>query len=151
MKELIDRKFSYKKGLFYYKDGVNKGKAAGWLDKDGYINVYFSGKTYRLNRLVWIYFNGDTKAEIDHIDGDRLNNSIENLREATRTENNINRTLHSDNKTGYKGVVEYEGKFVAYTKVAGKTKNIGTFETAKLASEAYEEFTKELHGEFKRG
>jgi hypothetical protein len=150
IKEQVDKKYYYKKGLFYYREGGNKDKAAGWQDKDGYLVLYLNGKNIRLNRLVWMYFKGDTEAEIDHIDGDRLNNELHNLREASRTENNINRSIHADNKSGFKGVVEYEGKFKAYTKVDGMTKNLGTFNTAKEASNAYEAFTSEIHGDFKR-
>ena len=149
-KEKVDKKYYYKKGFFYYKEGSNKDKAAGWMDKDGYLVVYVDDRNIRLNRLVWMYFKGETEKEIDHKDGDRLNNELSNLREASRTENNINRASHIDNKSGFKGVVEYDGKFKAFTKVDGMTKNLGTFNTAKEASKAYEEFTTELHGEFKR-
>ena len=62
LQKALKEKFNYSKGFFRYKTGVNEGKVAGWRDKDGYSLLYVDGKTYRQNRLVWVWFKGDSGA-----------------------------------------------------------------------------------------
>lgn len=73
---------------------------------EGYLTCWVDGKSYLMHRLVWIYFHGfiPLKREIDHIDGNRSNNKIENLRLVTRGENNKNSRLYSNNTSGTAGV-----------------------------------------------
>lgn len=147
LQQRLQKVFDYKKGFLYRKGSE---KPSGWLDRDGYYLVYFEGSTHRANRLIWAYHNGETSLEIDHRNNDRDDNSIENLREATRQQNNQNRSIHADNKSGYKGVVENaNGSFTAYIDIDGMTKNLGTFKTPKKASIEYQLKATEVHGEFK--
>jgi hypothetical protein len=148
-KEQIEQKYKYDKGFFIYRNGSREGEPAGWRDKDGYIYLYFDGKNYPLHHLVFMYFNNKKPDfDIDHIDGDKINNKINNLREATKKENNQNRCTHSDNKTGFKGVVQYGEKYRAYIKHDGVTINLGSFDTPEEASAVYKKESKKLFGEF---
>lgn len=71
---------------------VKIGACAGTLGKDGYWSVQLKGKKYAVHRIIWSLTNGAIPAGhcIDHIDGDRSNNNILNLRLATRAQNNQN-------------------------------------------------------------
>jgi hypothetical protein len=78
-----------------------------------------------------------------------LNNAIENLRLATRSQNRANSELHSNSTTGFKGVHKTpSGKFQARIFDGTKKRYIGLFPSAEEAAEAYKFIAKELHGEF---
>lgn len=97
----------------YYKRMVAKaGDTAGFLNHDGYYRIRAKGKTYAVSRVVWVLHHGaiDNSIHVDHIDGDRGNNNIENLRTVCRKINNQNRTMHKNNKTGVTGVEFCAGK-----------------------------------------
>lgn len=89
---------------------------------------------------------------IDHIDGDPLNNTRENLRVATHAQNGMNSRISSNNTSGFKGVSWYEklGKWSAYICPNNSKIHLGYFATAELASEAYEAAAKEFYGEYRR-
>ena len=82
--------------LFEYKDGqlYRNGKLAGGLHKSGYRQIKLNNKQYPAHRLVWVYHHGyiDTQYQIDHIDGNKDNNAIDNLRLVTARENCYNRS-----------------------------------------------------------
>ncbi|MFJ7665293.1 HNH endonuclease [Lysinibacillus sp. NPDC097162] len=128
---------------------VSKSK---WHVNKGYAErtYYLNGKPKheKLHRFIF----GEVKDGyvIDHINGDKLDNRRENLRECTPTENKKNQQLSIANKSGYKGVVysEYHGKWNAYITNDKRRKHIGYFETAKEAAKAYDYFASKLHGEF---
>ena len=122
----------------------------------GYIHIRLSKngkvKNYQVHRLVGIAFlpNHDNKPKVDHIDKDKTNNNIINLRFATVSQNGFNQGKCKNNTTGYKGVTfkKANQKYCARIKIEGKSKHLGYFETAQDASKAYEENAKNLHGEF---
>ena len=73
-------------------------------DSHGYVSVKLKGKSYQCHRLAWLYVHGHLpQKDMDHIDGDRLNNRIKNLRLVTPQENNKNRKLSIRNKSGVMG------------------------------------------------
>jgi len=90
--------------------------------------------------------------EVDHIDGDGLNNRKSNLRIATREQNRRNVALRPDNTSGYKGVTfdKETGKWRAVIRVDGKQKKLGRFATPDQAHDAYAKASRTLHGEFGR-
>lgn len=88
--------------------------------------------------------------QVDHIDGNGLNNRRDNLRLATNSQNHHNISKRSDNKSGYKGVCYSGGKWVAQINVSGKQTYLGRFDTPENAYEAYCEAAKKYHGEFAR-
>jgi len=139
--------YSYKSGEFtrikYINNQVNIGDIAGCecLFKNGkkYRTIKIEGVRYYAHRLVWLYVTGSfPKDQIDHIDGNGLNNKWENLRESTNTENARNQRLRSNNKSGYLGVswCKTKRKWVAYIREYGKQINLGSFYNKNNAIEA---------------
>ena len=113
------------------------GDIAGTLS-DGYILINFNYKKYRAHRLGWLFTYGKwPNNHIDHIDGNRSNNKINNLRDVTPQENlfNIKKVRAG---SGYIGV--YKRKYSWQTRIGlnGKDIHIGYFKTPELASEAYQ-------------
>ncbi len=94
----------------------------------------------------------DPALEVDHRDGNGLNNRRDNLRVATTSQNQMNAAVRSDNSTGVKGVYwdEPRKKFGAQIWARGKKLSIGRFETLEAAASAVASTRKELHGEFAR-
>lgn len=85
----------------------NIGDIAGGIDKhDNYSRVYLNGKSYLAHRIIWILHNSriSDDCEIDHIDGNRTNNLINNLREIPRVINSRNHKMKKNNSTGVTGV-----------------------------------------------
>lgn len=151
-------KWKYRDDLSPQWNGRNAGKVAGSLleCKSGpkYIRISINGKSHLAHRLLWIVANGDIPDgfEVDHIDMNGLNNSISNLRLASRKQNSSNKKAHRDNSSGFKGVSYFKqtGRWRARLRYEGKDINIGYFETAEMAALAYEEKQRELCKEFAR-
>jgi hypothetical protein len=138
---------------------VKKGSLGevGHLKRDdcgkNYVIIRLDRKKYRAHRLAWLYVHGHwPSGHIDHVDGNGVNNAISNLREATNSQNCMNRGAQSNNQSGYKGVSWYkrDGKWIAKIAVGGKQTNLGYFSTAEEAHAAYAAAAAELHGEFAR-
>lgn len=104
------------------------GKAAGFLNRHGYLNLCVMGKTIGAHRLAWLYYYGTIPSVIDHINGIRTDNRIANLREVSVGENSRNQKIRSTNKSGVTGVMASGSKFRAYIGVSGKFKTLGTFD-----------------------
>ena len=112
------------------------GKCGG-LNNKGYIVVSHDGHRMMAGRLAWILFYGKEPAhQIDHINGDRTDNRIINLRDVSSRENNTNRAIHRDGRRP--GWRKHGNKYYAFMRIAGKTRHIGTFATSEEAADAYE-------------
>ena len=145
---MIDRlKFLYtynpNDGLFYRNITSNfrwkKGQVAGTDSGHGYIKINIDGKQNYAHRLAWMYFYGEIPNEtIDHINGNRADNRIENLRLLKKEENNQN-FVSKKNKSGLQGVSwsKDRKKWIAQISINNKTKRIGRFATKEAAFEAY--------------
>lgn len=135
------------------KAGVKRGgRKIGGLNLQGYIQATILGHgAFLMHRVAWLYFYGSWPiGQIDHINRDRADNRICNLRDCTHLQNMKNTKLSKNNKSGYKGVFEIKesGKWVAYITHKYKRKHLGYFSTAKLASEAYKKAAKNVSGDF---
>jgi hypothetical protein len=128
---------------------VSKGSEAGTLGQHGYVTLQVNGKRLRAHRAIWAHVYGVWPSlEIDHKDGNRANNRIENLREATSAENKQNlRGARSHSATGLLGVFKFRdgGKFMAQIVKNGKGKHIGVFDSKEEAHAAYLEVKRQLH------
>lgn len=92
-----------------------------------YIEIQINGKLYKAHRMAWLYIYGVLPSKtIDHIDGDGTNNKIENLRDVSQSENNKNRPVRKDNKSGVTGVTwcNTRRKWVASIRVNGFLKTL---------------------------
>jgi len=140
------------KSLFDYKDGhlywKKNGKKAGYLRPTGYHSVEVNGKGLMLHRLIWIYHFGKPNAFIDHIDGNKSNNKIENLRLATKNQNSYNKKIHPNNKLGIKGLRlrKDNNKYEARICVDGKRLVLGGFDDLELAELVIFEARDKYHG-----
>ena len=141
-------------GLFRWKIYVsNKIKAnsvAGSLQSEGYIQIGINKKKFKAHRLAWaFYYNQDPGAiEIDHIDQDKSNNKITNLRLAGRGPNKAYSGPQKNNKLGVKGIECIGGKFRPRIQKNGKIYHFGRYDTIEEASNVYWAAAQELHGEF---
>ena len=106
------------------------GKPAGTISADGYCRLSIDKRLYLLHRLIWLWHYGYLpESEIDHVDRDRGNNRIENLREVSTQCNSKNKDVRSDNKTGVTGVFWYE-RYQAYQasiRVNGSSIHLGYY------------------------
>lgn len=91
---------------------INVGDKAGSLDQsNGYWTIHAFEEHYKVHRLIWFFVHGEIPEgfEIDHIDGNRQNNRIDNLRCVKREINQRNRSKNKNNSTGYNMISYYEG------------------------------------------
>lgn len=154
LRELLD--YDPETGAFRWRRGRGKmraGALAGSLQSAGYSQIYIDGRNYTAHRLAWLYVTGRWPGgEIDHADGDRLNNRFANLRNASRSENNANSRRRYNNRSGYKGVSFFKsaGLFAACIAKDGRRFHLGYFQRAEDAHAAYVAKARELYGEFAR-
>ncbi len=147
--------------IFYYQDGNliykkkrwkgNAGQIAGSLDGKGYLRIRINWVRYSIHRLIWLYHYGKfPKKLLDHIDGNRLNNKIENLREASYYENNINCVKQSNNTSGYKNITwnKEKQKWQVKCNSYGKKYHAGYFVNLNDAIEAAVKLREKVHGNF---
>lgn len=146
--ELIWRERGY--GSF---DKQFAGKSAGHITDFGRKVIRFSQYGLFVSHvIVWVYHNGEIpdRYDVDHIDNNKLNDKIENLRLATRSQNMYNTRIRSDNRSGIKGVSFNPGNNNWRARLhVGKTKiEIGSFQTKEQAAEAISSARQKYHGEF---
>ena len=152
--EQIKRLFEYRQGVLYWKvmsgRRIKIGDAAGSTDKQGYISTSIKGKAYKVHRLIFLLHHGYLPKVIDHIDGNTLNNNIENLREATTIQNGQNRKISINNASGIKGICWDKAvkKWKVYLKVPGKIRHFGYYYDIDYAKFVCEAMRHKYHGAF---
>lgn len=129
------------------------GKRAGCFHPDGYVKITINGVIYAAHRLIWVILHGEApRDEIDHIDGNGYNNRIDNLREATSSQNGWNTKAHLDNKLGVKGVtfLAARNKYQAQLMIDGRYVLSKAFDSMEDAKKAYVEASAKFQNEFAR-
>lgn len=128
------------------------GDVAGYLRKDGYIQIQIDKKLYLAHRLAFLYMKGNIPKYVDHIDRNKKNNKWKNLRETTYSQNKANTEKRKNNTSGYKGVVFSKkssiNPWIAQIGYNNTTINIGSFPTEIDAALAYDKKILELQKEF---
>jgi len=121
-------------GHLYWRErpsrNVDISKPAGCANPRGYRRIVIKGRMHYAHRLVWLYVHGCwPKSQIDHINGVKLDNRLENLRDVSRQENGKNASRRKDSTSGHVGVYgnSLGDKWMAYIKVDGKQKHLGYY------------------------
>jgi len=154
--KLLKELFEYKDGdLYWLVDMIpnkTKGNKAGRLHKNGYFRTSIAKKLYTNHRLIFLYHYGYLPKFVDHIDGNKLNNKIENLREATISQNAQNSKKPNNNKSGVKGVdwSKIHKKWRVQINVDGKQKYFGTYFDLNVAKFVADTMRYKYHGQFAR-
>jgi hypothetical protein len=154
LKSIVD--YDQETGVFTWRvkrSNIPAGTVIGRGCKAWYGQAGIDGKLYLLHRLAWLYIHGRWPADdIDHINGDRHDNRIANLREATRAQNLLNKGPRASNTSGYKGVTwsKRRQKWMAQIGHGGRNFGLGYYQTAEEAHAAYVAAAAKLHGEFAR-
>ena len=127
-----------------------KSQKAGCVDWSGYDVITFKGSRFKVHRLIWLLRKGLPIPEfLDHIDGDRLNNNIDNLRPSTTRENGKNRIEHRNGKLLGTYFRKDTGKWCAQIWVNKKKLYLGAFSTMEEAHSCYQNFVKSLDNDQK--
>lgn len=123
-------------------NSVKVGSVAGTIGNHGYLHIMINGRRYLAHRLAWMYVHGRFPCgQTDHINHERLDNRINNLREVTADENSKNLSLRKSNKSGFTGVFfdKYAYKWRAQIKFNDKIISLGYFINIEDAIEARKE------------
>lgn len=129
------------------------GKPAGALNTAGYRVVTVRPQWMYVHRVVWAMAHGEWPTHrIDHVNGDRSDNRLANLREASHAENLSNRGAQVNSQSGIKGVYRetFTGRWRASIQHEGKTYNLGRYDTPEAAQAAYRAAAERFHGAFAR-
>jgi len=127
------------------------GSVAGCIYDRGYIRIRIDGTRYLAHRLAWLYSTGSFPSNyMDHIDRDPSNNRLCNLRPATAKQNQGNRKINSNNKSGFKGVSWCKRKlnWAVFINLSGRHTRLGCYADKNEAAQAYRNAAIEEHGEY---
>lgn len=152
--ELVRELFDYHEdGYLYHKKKrcrVTVGSKVGHISGDGYGHTFVYRNHILVHRLIFLWHYGWLPDFIDHINGNRLDNKIENLRAATIFENARNRGIAKNNSTGVTGVKMDHSKYRAQINVNKKRISLGTYKTLEQAKAARKAAELKYFGEFAR-
>ena len=148
----------YLKEKFTYKDGElirnSNGKAVQCSKSKWhrYLRIGINGKAVALHRIIFLYHHGYMPKITDHIDGDKYNNKIENLREVTQQQNCLNKAHNKNSASTCKNVYWHNkmNKWAVCMSINGVRKRFGYFADIELAYLVAQEARSKYHGEFAR-
>ena len=137
-------------GIFRWRitkgGNAKAGAVTGCQNGNGYLRIRVDGHLWHAHRLAWLMVYGSMPEEIDHINGDRADNRIANLRNGTHTQNMQNmRGPTVTSSHGWMGVTRAGKRWRACIRVNGKEVLLGRFETQVIAHVAYIEAKRQLH------
>ncbi len=129
------------------------GSIAGSKNRLGYQQLILDHQSYLAHRIAWLYMYGRwPQGELDHVNGNRSDNRLSNIREATRGNNRANSGVGKNNKSGLKGAYWHVAaqRWSSSITVDGSKRWLGLFDTAEAAHAAYASAAKTFHGTFAR-
>lgn len=132
---------------------VKEGAVVSSIDAYGYFVVAFRGSRWKAHRLAWfLHYGEDPPETVDHINGDRKDNRLCNLRAASRGENLKNMSVSGKGSSKYKGVSWNKAvkQWTAYISVDNKKVHLGCFSSEEEAANAYNKRATVEYGEFAR-
>ena len=150
--ELVRTLFNYQDGSLVWK--VNRGTAVegdkAHSNGNGYLAIKLFGRPYLEHRLIWLWHGNELDGDIDHIDGNPLNNKIENLRTASHSENMRNAKMRSDNKSGVKGVswCKTKRKWKVQLWFGSRQQYLGRYDSLDIARQIVESARLKYHLNF---
>jgi hypothetical protein len=153
----VQELFDYRNGyLFWRTSGSGRMSTlipAGGKNQDGYRRIVVFGREWLEHQLVWLYVYGEVKTHLDHINRVRDDNRIENLRVATGSQNQGNRKLNKNNRSGYRGVIflPSRNKYCATIRIGKSKLFLGHFNNIQDAREIYDKTAREWFGEYYSG
>ncbi|MBY0137494.1 HNH endonuclease [Paracoccus yeei] len=127
---------------------VHAGDVVGFSDRQGYVITTLFKRPLKVHRIAWALYHGAwPHSLIDHINGDKSDNRLENLRCVTNAENKQNIEKPASNTSGYMGVSFHKksGRWAANIKVKGKSQYLGLHDTPYAAHVAYQTAKAEIH------
>ncbi len=145
--------FGYRDGNLYWRKKSNKrhgiDKPAGTINSQGYRVITYQGKKEQAHRLIWLWHGRELPNMLDHINGNQIDNRIENLRAAEMASNQWNSKLKMENKTGVRGV-SWCNTYCKWTVQLYKNtkKTTARFKDFNEAARFAVNKRRELHGEF---
>jgi hypothetical protein len=146
--------FTYDQGILVRKVSSrfskNQGAKAGGLS-GRYLSTSVDGVPYYVHKLIYIMFHAVCPPLVDHVNRNRFDNRIENLRPLTNAQNRHNQTGRKDRTTKYKGVCKStkgSQTFRAFIGFGGRVIYLGSFKTQELAASAYNEAAVQYHKEY---
>lgn len=148
--------YDQKTGIFTWKKSrghMKLGLRAGHIRRDGYVIISFGGRAYLAHRLAWFFVKGCWPlGYMDHVNRDKKDNRIVNLREANHSQNSANVVLRSTNTSGVRGVYWDRANKLWRAQIHTKrtTTYLGSFSSKVKAAAAYRAAAAEKFGEFMR-
>jgi hypothetical protein len=154
-KNRIEEILEYKDGRLFWKETKGRrvaGREAGWLADTGYRLLGLFGKDHKEHRVIFFMHHGYFPKYVDHINGVKTDNRIENLRECSASDNLCNQSKNKRNTSGYKNVYYHKKNKKWYVRIAYKKKDyiFGYFDDLEFAALVAEEAREKYHGEFAR-
>lgn len=154
--EEAHRLFEYKDGVLFWKEMTTNrtknivGRIAGYIHPKGYRLIRVKGYQYKAHRLMFLYHHGYVPEFIDHINGVKDDNRIENLRPATKAQNCQNTVKRASNTSGVKGVSKMPRLQLWRARIQsnGQKYEVGGFKTKELAADFIGLLRDLTHGEF---
>lgn len=158
-REDVLKRFEYRNdGHLYRRDNSGQARAGdqlGTIRKSNgnyYRKAVINGVVMSVHRLIFLMHHNTVPASIDHINGDSLDNRIENLRAATHSQNSANKKTPKNNTSGFKGVYydKTRNRWEASIMVRGKREKLGRYKTPQEAAIAYRDAAVQHFGDFAR-
>lgn len=145
--------FEYRDGVLYWREDRSsqkcKGKPAGCLNA-GYLKLRVRelGGSVSVHRVIFAMHHGYFPKEVDHINGNKLDNRVENLRAVSRSQNKMNTGINKQNKSGCKNVYPHKDKWGVKIVVEKKNLYLGLYEDLELADLVAHAAREKYHGAY---